>query len=157
MSKIMDIIYHPSPILRQVAKKVNEGKIRGKSMQNFLADMKSTMIAKDGAGLAAPQVGVSERIIIINDQNKKGLTMINPIITRRSWKKIVAEEGCLSVVDESGAIIYGKVERHKSVTCQYFDEQGKKKKIKAEDYLARVIQHEIDHLDGLLFIDHLLD
>lgn len=153
----MDIVYHPSPILRQSAKKISENRIRSKNMQSFIADMISTMSAKDGAGLAAPQVGVSERIIIVNNKNKKNLVMINPVITRRSWKKVVADEGCLSVVNESGSIIYGKVERHKSITCQYFDEQGKKKKIKAEDYLARVIQHEIDHLNGILFIDHLLD
>jgi peptide deformylase len=155
--KIFDIIYHPSPVLRQKAKEISEKKIRTKAMQKFIIDMEATMLEKDGAGLAAPQVGISERLIVIAQKNKKNLVMINPIITRKSWKKAIDNEGCLSVIDEKGEIIYGKVERHKDISCQYFDAQGKKKKIKADDYLARVIQHEIDHLDGILFIDRLID
>lgn len=155
--EILDIIYHPSPILRQTAKKIGEKKIRTKAMQNFIANLEATMLEKDGAGLAAPQVGISERVIVIAQKNKKNLVMINPIITRKSWKKAIDNEGCLSVIDDKGEIIYGKVERHKDISCQYFDAQGKKKKIKADDYLARVIQHEIDHLEGVLFIDRLIN
>jgi len=114
-------------------------------------------LAKDGAGLAAPQVGISEKIVVIAGKNGNNLILINPQITHRSWGKIISEEGCLSIIDNRGRIIYGKVERHKHVTCQYIDAQGKKKKIQAEEPLARVIQHELDHLDGILFIDRLID
>jgi N-formylmethionyl-tRNA deformylase len=82
--------------------------------------------------------------------------MINPKITKKSWGQEVDEEGCLSVVDEKGKIIYGPVSRHKKVTCIYFDENGDKKKIQSEKMLARIIQHETDHLDGILFIDRLV-
>lgn len=155
--KILDIIHHPHPVLRQTAKQISEKKIRSKDMQKFITDMEATMLEKDGAGLAAPQVGISGRLIVIGQKNKKNLVMINPIITRKSWKKAIDNEGCLSVIDEKGEIIYGKVERHQSISCQYFDAQGKKKKLKADDYLARVVQHETDHLDGILFIDRLIN
>lgn len=154
--KILDIIYHPNPILRQTAKEVDIEKINNPKTKQFIESLEATMILKDGAGLAAPQVGISQRIIAISQAGKKNIVMINPVITRRSWKKMIAEEGCLSVIDEDKNIIYGKVERHKHVTCQYFDQQGKKKKLQADEYLARVLQHEIDHLDGILFIDRLI-
>ena len=114
------------------------------------------MKKKDGAGLAAPQIGISERLVVISDRDNKTLILINPRITRRSWGKKVDEEGCLSVIDARGRIIYGKVERNKHITCQYIDQQGKKKKIQADERLSRVILHEIDHLDGILFIDRLI-
>lgn len=156
-AKILDIIYHPSPILRQIAQNINEKKIRSKEMQKFILDLEVTMLKKDGAGLAAPQVGINQRMIVIAQKDKKNLVMINPIITRKSWKKEIDNEGCLSVINDKGEIIYGKVERHKNISCQYFDAQGKKKKIQADNHLARVIQHEIDHLDGILFIDRLIE
>jgi len=153
---IMPIIRHPNPILRQIAKPVTLKEINSAEIKQLLADMDATMREKDGAGLAAPQIGVSKRIVVIADRGNKSIFLINPTITRRSWGKIIAEEGCLSVVDARGKIIYGEVERHKRITCQYFDAQGKKKKIQAEDHQARAIQHETDHLDGVLFIDHLI-
>ncbi|MDD3285771.1 MAG: peptide deformylase [Patescibacteria group bacterium] len=155
--KIMDIVHHPHPILRRPADSVKADKIKSPEFRQFLADMEATMLAKDGAGLAAPQVGTSERIVVIAGKNGDNLILINPQITRRSWGKIIGEEGCLSVIDDRGRIIYGQVERHKHVTCQYIDAQGKKKKIQAEEPLARVIQHELDHLDGILFIDRLVN
>lgn len=154
--KIRDIIHHPHPILRQKAEPVKVEHLNKKELKELLADMEATMIEKDGAGLAAPQIGISKQIVVIADRKGKNLFLINPQITRRSWGKIIGEEGCLSVIDDKGRIIYGQVERHKRVTCQYFDTQGKKKKIQAEEPLARVIQHEIDHLEGILFIDRLV-
>lgn len=154
--KIRDIIHHPHPILRQKAEPVKIEHLNKKELKELLADMEATMIEKDGAGLAAPQIGISKQIVVIADRKGKNLFLINPQITRRSWGKIIGEEGCLSVIDDKGRIIYGQVERHKRVTCQYFDAQGKKKKIQAEEPLARVIQHEIDHLEGVLFIDRLV-
>jgi peptide deformylase len=154
--KIREILHHPHPVLRQIASPVEEEKIKLPEFQQLLADMEETMLKKDGAGLAAPQIGVSEKIIVIAGRDKKQMFLINPKITRRSWAKVIGEEGCLSVIDSRGHIIYGKVERHKHITCQYFDKQGKKKRVQADEQLSRVIQHEIDHLEGILFIDRLI-
>ena len=96
------------------------------------------------------------RLVVINDEkNGKIIFMINPKITKKSWGQEIDDEGCLSVLDEKGKIIYGPVSRHKKVNCVYLDERGEKKKIQAEGLLARIIQHETDHLDGILFIDRL--
>lgn len=154
--KILEIIYHPHPTLRKIAKEIDVNKINTASIKKFASELEATMVLKDGAGLAAPQVDVSQRIIAIAQNKKKNIIMINPVITRRSFKKQTAEEGCLSVIDENGNIIYGRVERHLKISCQYIDLQGKKKKLQADTYLSRVIQHEIDHLDGILFIDRLV-
>lgn len=154
--EIKPILIHPNPILRQMSEPVALKLLNTHEFKQFLADMDATMREKDGAGLAAPQIGVNQRIIVIGNHERKSLILINPQITRKSWGKISGEEGCLSVVDSRGRIIYGEVARHKSITCQYYDPQGKKKKIQADDHLARVLQHEIDHLNGILFIDHLI-
>ena len=112
------------------------------------------MKKKDGAGLAAPQIAKNIRIIVVN-HNDKTIFLINPKITRKSWARETEEEGCLSVLNEKGEIIYAPVERHKKVSCIYVDENGQNKKISAEKILARILQHEIDHLDGILFIDRI--
>lgn len=114
------------------------------------------MLVKDGAGLAAPQIGKNIRVVVINHNNKT-LFMINPKIIKKSWAKEIAEEGCLSVLNENNEIIYGKVERSKKINCSYFNEKGKKIKLKTNKILARAIQHEIDHLDGILFIDKVIE
>lgn len=150
------ILHHPHPTLRQISEPVAEKRFNKTELKQLLADMEETMLKKDGAGLAAPQIGVSERIVVIASRDGKNIFLINPQITRRSWAKVIGEEGCLSVIDSRGRIIYGKVERHKHITCQYFDQHGKKKKVQADEHLSRVIQHEIDHLDGILFIDRLI-
>ena len=118
--------------------------------------MSETMLKKDGAGLAAPQIGQNIRVIVIN-KNEKGMPLINPEITKKSWAKEIDQEGCLSVLNAKGEIYYLPVSRHKKVSCTYFDEKGKKKKIEAEGLLARVIQHEVDHLNGILFIDRAIN
>jgi peptide deformylase len=106
-----------------------------------------TMKEKDGVGLAAPQVGQNIRLIAVN--TKDGVAcMINPKITKKSWAKEWSEEGCLSVPG-----VYGQVKRHKKINCVYLDKNGAKIKIQAEGLMAVVIQHETDHLDGILFID----
>lgn len=156
-AKILTIIYHPHPGLRVKAKSVSLNQIKTIKFNQFIADLELTMEKKDGAGLAAPQVNISQRVIVIAQPKKKNIIMINPIITRHSYKKKVAEEGCLSIINEKGDIIFGLVERHLKITCQYLDPQGKKKKLQADEYLSRVIQHEVDHLDGILFIDRLVD
>lgn len=153
--KILEIIHHPNPILREVSQAIPEEEINSPKIKELAFDLEKTMLEKDGAGLAAPQVGKSIRMVVINHNNQI-LFLINPKITKKSWGKAIEQEGCLSVVDDQGEIIYHPIERHKKVTCLYFDLNGKKKKIQAEDpMLARAIQHELDHLDGILFIDHI--
>lgn len=109
--------------------------------------MAKTMIKSDGVGLAAPQIGKNIRLIVINTKSGK-IAMINPKIKSKSLLKEWKEEGCLSVPDT-----FGLVKRNKKVACAYYDLAGNKQKITGEGLLARVIQHEIDHLDGILFID----
>jgi len=155
MVKQLDIIHHPNPILRKKSRDIKKEELLDKEMKEFLLDMEETMKKKDGAGLAAPQVGKNIRLIVINNEKDKTLFLINPKITKKSWAREIEEEGCLSVINDKGEIIYGPVSRHKKISCIYLDKNGNKKTLAAEKLLARVIQHEIDHLDGILFIDRL--
>jgi len=155
MPKQLPILTNPNPILRKISDKVNPEEISRPNFQELLADIRETMIKKDGAGLAAPQIGQNIRLIAIHHNNKIYF-LINPKITKRSWAREIEEEGCLSVLDKKGEIIYGRVERHKKVNCAYLDEKGRTKKISADKIMSRIIQHELDHLDGILFIDKLV-
>ncbi|MFA7088205.1 MAG: peptide deformylase [Patescibacteria group bacterium] len=155
MPKELEIIINPNPILRKKSEEISLDILSEPNFKEFLADMGETMIKKDGAGLAAPQVGKNIRVIAVN-RNEKPILMINPRITKKSWAREIEEEGCLSVLNKKGEIVYAPVERCKKVNCTYFDEKGKIKKISAEKLLARVLQHEIDHLDGILFIDKMI-
>ncbi len=116
--------------------------------------MIATMLAKDGVGLAAPQVGVNERLVILNFQlggkKSKPIPLVNPEIIDASVKAIIEEEGCLSLPG-----IFGKVKRWKTVTIRFEDETGSPRALELEGLNARAIQHEIDHLGGVLFIDKL--
>lgn len=154
MAKKLEILIHPNPILRKKSAEIKIEELSDKKMKELLLDMEETMKEKDGAGLAAPQIGKNIRLIVISHE-KKTIFLINPTITKKSWARKIEEEGCLSVVNEKGEIIYAPVSRHRRVNCVYLDEIGNKKTLAAEDMLARVIQHEIDHLDGILFIDRL--
>ena len=116
-------------------------------IQKLIKDMITAMKAANGIGLAAPQVGVSSRLFTINIEGKTSV-FINPEIKDISEEKIPFEEGCLSVQK-----IWGPVIRPKKLIVKAFDENGKPVKIRAKGLLARVIQHEIDHLNGTLFID----
>jgi len=147
MSKIFEIITNPNPILRKKSILIEESEIKGKKMREFCQDMTETMIKKDGVGLAAPQVGINSRLVVVTI-NGKPICMINPQITKRSWARAWDEEGCLSVPG-----VYGQVQRNKKINCIYTNPEGEKKKIIAQNLDARIIQHEIDHLDGILFID----
>jgi peptide deformylase len=155
MPKQLPVLINPHPTLRQISDKINPEEINHPDFQELLADMKETMVKKDGAGLAAPQIGKNIRVVVIHHDDKIYF-MVNPKITKRSWAKDIEEEGCLSVLDKKGEIIYGRVERHKKVNCAYLDEKGRTKKISADKIMSRVIQHELDHLDGVLFIDKLV-
>jgi len=143
----LKIIIHPNPILRKKSVEITEKRIPSKELQKLCKDMAVTMREKDGIGLAAPQIGKNIRLIVVNTKDGV-LCMLNPIIKNKSWKKEWHEEGCLSVPG-----VFGKVKRHKKLTCLYLDKKGKKKKAAAQGLLAFVIQHEVDHLDGILFID----
>ncbi len=152
MAKQLTILTHPNPILRKKSIEFDLRKLSDPKIKQLLLDMEITMLEKDGAGLAAPQIGENIRITVINSEEGR-LFLINPQITKRSWARETQEEGCLSVLNDKGEIIYGRVERPKKITCIYYNEKGEKKRIQADKMLARVMQHEIDHLDGVLFID----
>lgn len=145
MANILKITIDPDPILRKISRAIRPDDL--KNYNQLFPDMARTMLEKDGIGLAAPQIGKNIRLIVIN--TKEGpLHMINPEIAKRSWRKEWGDEGCLSVPNT-----FGKVSRHKKVACAYLDKNGQKNTLEAAGLMARVIQHEIDHLDGVLFTD----
>lgn len=137
----------PDPVLRQKAKRVRT--IDG-SIKKLIADMRETLHADPGrVGLAAPQVGVSLRVIVIGIPDEEDIILINPEIVRKRGERLV-NEGCLSV---PGYV--GQISRAESVTAKGRDLNGKEIRIKAKELLAQALEHEIDHLNGLLYIDHL--
>ena len=140
---VLDIMKAGHPVLKQVAEPVE---FVNKKMRTLIEDMAETMYKTDGVGLAAPQIGVSQRIIVLDDGNGL-LELINPEITHKEGSQI-GLEGCLSVPG-----YYGDVERFDKITVKPIDKHNKKVTIKAEGFLARILQHEIDHLDGHLFIE----
>lgn len=153
---ILEVVTPPNPILRQKARKVREFT---PELERLVEDMVATMRAAPGVGLAAPQVNRGLRVITVEfseppedpeqEPNSPRLyTLVNPEITRHSNELVGGSEGCLSLPD-----YYGDVERYKAVTVKGFTPKGQEMKIKAENWLARIFQHEIDHLDGILFID----
>lgn len=140
---VYKVVTAPDPILRQKAQKVekiNDGVLR------LLDNMRDTMYAADGIGLAAPQIGVSKRIIVI-DPGEQLIEMINPQIVYSAGEQ-TAREGCLSVPD-----LVGWCTRAQKVTVRGMNRAGEEIEIEASDLLARAFQHEIDHLDGILFPD----
>ncbi len=154
---LLPLYEYPDPILRQKAEPVTKF---DDELRTFLNDMLETMYADHGAGLAAPQVGVSKRMIVLdaeqeddeNGNHKKGnpMTLVNPEIVYKSEETIFFCEGCLSLPNQRA-----DVERHQKIKVRYQDKNGIEHEIEAEDYLAVILQHEIDHLDGILYIDHL--
>lgn len=147
MSKLLDIITHPSKTLREKSNAIKESEINTEKFQKLFDDMRLTMKEKDGIGLAAPQIGKNIRIIVVNTEDGE-IVMVNPKITKKSFKKEWGEEGCLSVPKT-----FGDVKRHKKIKFCFLDTAGVKKMLEAEGLFSRIIQHEIDHLDGVLFID----
>ncbi|HEV2017401.1 MAG TPA: peptide deformylase [Gemmatimonadaceae bacterium] len=143
---ILDIRVLGDPVLRKPTKPVTEVT---DELRKLIADMFETMYAAEGIGLAAPQVGRAERLAVVDVEGKK-YTLINPEIVSRNGASEKAEEGCLSIPD-----IYGDVERPAEVTIRALDENGNQYEASANELLGRCLQHEIDHLDGRLFIDYL--
>jgi len=144
---IREILIYPDKRLRGKAEAIDFAKENSKQLKRLVADLKETMLAKDGLGLAAPQINVKKRIVVINTKDG-AIALINPKITDGSWLKKIDEEGCLSVPG-----VYGKVKRHHKIKLTAISEDGECIEIDAPGLLARVIQHEVDHLDGILFID----
>jgi peptide deformylase len=136
----------PDPVLRQKAKRVST--IDG-SIPKLVENMIETMRAASGVGLAAPQVGIPLRIIVIGVPDQEPLALINPQIVRKSGQRVI-EEGCLSI---PGYI--GEVTRATSVTAKGLDPKGKELRIKGTELLAQALEHEINHLNGVLYIDQL--
>lgn len=144
---IRDILTHPNKKLRVKSQSIPVKEIVSEEMKTFLVDMEETMLEKDGIGLAAPQIGVHKRVVVVN--TKDGVVaLINPKIIKKSWRKEAEEEGCLSLPG-----IYGFVKRSAKITVEAYGYDGEKINFEAKGLFARVIQHEMDHLDGILFID----
>lgn len=154
MAKILNIITYPDPRLKEKSRELTVEELASSEIQVLLRDMAATMKAKDGAGLAAPQIAQNIRVVCLSQRDQE-FYLINPVITKKSWGTQIEDEGCLSILNKEGEIVFGKVERHKRVTCSFLDQKGNKKKIQADGMLARAIQHELDHLDGILFIDRM--
>ncbi len=147
--RVRRLVINPDSRLRRIAQTVDLAMLQDKKFQELIVDMAKTMLVKDGVGLAAPQIGRNWRLIVVNTD--EGVwPMINPVLSDLSSATLVEEEGCLSVPN-----VFGPVRRAKELTCHYINEFGQEVHLLAKGALARVIQHEIDHLDGVLFIDHL--
>jgi len=140
-----------SPVLRERAKPVPEV---DDVVRAFVDDLFETMHAAKGVGLAANQVGVPLRVAVVDvgggDEHPDPLVLINPVVTPQGDLVETAEEGCLSIPD-----IFGDVERPVAITLEALDRDGKPYRMDVEGYKARAVQHEVDHLDGVLFLDHL--
>ena len=148
---IKTILTEPNQLLRQVSKKVDNV---GDDERKLMDDMLETMYAANGIGLAAIQIGVPKRIIVMdiskNENKKEPRYFVNPVIKKKDILKSTYEEGCLSVPNQ-----FAEIDRPKKCDVEYLDYNGEKKILKAEGLLATCIQHEMDHLEGILFIDYL--
>ena len=150
------IVTLPDPVLKRKARAITKF---DKNLQTLIDDMVETMRAAPGVGLAAPQIGLSDRLVVIEyyekeqeeeneDAPKKIWVVINPEIIKPSEETLLGIEGCLSIPG-----LVGEVERHAEVQVKALNRQGKPVKIKAKGWLARIFQHEIDHLNGILFTE----
>ena len=148
---VKTILTEPNKLLRQVSKPVERVT---KEEQNLMDDMLDTMYAANGIGLAAIQIGVPKRIIVMdlskNPEKKEPRYFVKPIIKNKNPEKATYEEGCLSVPNQ-----FAEIDRPSKCDIEYLNYNGEKKLLKAEGLLATCIQHEMDHLEGILFIDYL--
>jgi len=148
---VKTILTEPNKLLRQISQSVDHV---GENEQKLMNDMIETMYAANGIGLAAIQIGFQKRIIVMDiskdKTNKSPMYFVNPIILNKATEQSTYEEGCLSVPDQ-----FAEIDRPNKCEVEYLDYNGEKKLLKAEGLLATCIQHEIDHLEGILFIDYL--
>jgi len=148
---IKPLIILPDPLLRQVSKPIERVDA---DLQRLADDMLETMYDAPGIGLAAIQIGVPRRMLVIDvsreGEEKQPLVFVNPEVVASTDERSVYEEGCLSIPD-----YYAEVERPATVTVKYLDRDGKEQTVQADGLLATCLQHEIDHLNSVLFIDHI--
>ncbi len=145
------ILIAPHPLLKLKARPVETV---DDDIRRLMDDMLETMYRAPGIGLAAPQVGVSLRVVVVDlakkDEPPAPLRLVNPEITWRSEEQVVMEEGCLSLPEQ-----FAELARPASIRLAYLDERGEPRTLEADGMLARCLQHEVDHLDGILFVDRL--
>ncbi|MFA6533942.1 MAG: peptide deformylase [Patescibacteria group bacterium] len=146
----MKVITLPDPRLRLRAKKISLTKLAEPKFQRFILDLAKIMKTDQGIGIAAPQVAESVRLMIV-EVDGGPMPFVNPQILWKSIRQEVGEEGCLSVPG-----VYGLVKRARQLLLTYQEPSGKRKNLRAKGLLARVLQHEIDHLNGILFIDRMI-
>jgi peptide deformylase len=148
---IRKILTEPNKLLRQISEPVEKVGVEEKKLMD---DMLDTMYEAPGIGLAAIQIGIPKRIIVMDisrdEKKKEPRYFVNPTIKNKNKEKSIYEEGCLSVPDQ-----FAEIERPNACEVEYLDYDGKKQILKAEGLLATCIQHEMDHLEGILFIDYL--
>ncbi|MBT4120766.1 MAG: peptide deformylase [Candidatus Magasanikbacteria bacterium] len=160
---MLQIIAIPTESLREVSKEIDRNFLLSANTQHFIQQLIATMYNDDGVGIAAPQVEKNIRICIIGTEGIKldkktsvsadeNLILVNPVWTKTSIRKDWDTEGCLSVPKT-----YGKVKRYKHIMVKALDKDGNELNFEAHNFFARVIQHEVDHLDGILFIDKAKD
>ncbi len=162
---MLPVIHEPNPILRTRSEEIDPADLRAPRMQQLMDDMIDAMYDDDGIGLAAPQIGKNIRLFTIGKEamkhfdvdegtvpKHKDFVLVNPVWTRMSRKTAWDTEGCLSVPKT-----FGKVKRYVDIYVEGLDRHGNVVKFRASKYLARVIQHETDHLNGILFIDKAKD
>ena len=152
----LELKYRGDPILRMISEKID---IKAESNLNELIEsLKELVNLKKGVGLAAPQVGILKRLIIIKDMDTNVYyEMINPELIWTSFDKEYGLEGCLSVIDKDGNSVYDKVWRFKRIRVKWLDKDGNiHEKLFKNNLESRIIQHEIDHLDGKLFLDYIV-
>ena len=146
MGKDVKVIYIGNPLLRLVSKKIE---VFDEKLREFVEELSKAMYVEDGVGLAAPQVGVSKRIFVY-DAGEGIRVVINPEFLWKSEETVKMEEGCLSIPG-----IYADLFRPSSVKLRYQDVEGNFHEEELSEYAARIVQHEADHLEGVLFVDHL--
>jgi len=149
---LITILEHPHPTLRKVAADREAAAIADPAFQRLLDDMFETMYAAPGIGLAAPQVDIMERFLVldVSEERDQPMVMVNPVIRERSDELRVHQEGCLSIPG-----VFADVTRADGIEVEALDREGRSFVLRADGLLATCIQHEIDHLDGKLFIDYL--
>jgi len=143
----LPIISLPDSSLRKRSKEVDKKEIPEPAFQAWLDDLVETMHVADGVGIAAPQIGRGIRVFVATNKNVAHV-LINPEIIGKSWRRVDGEEGCLSVPGK-----YGIVSRHRAIKMKALNREGKTVHFNAKGFFARVLQHELDHLDGILFLD----
>ncbi len=144
------LLVHPDEALRRVSQDVPVSDLLSKETTDLIRDLKETMVVENGVGVAAPQIGIFKRIIVV-ETSEGPQAFLNPRIVRHSIRKVESEEGCFSVRG-----VYGIVQRYRSVVVEAYNELGEEVTIQADHLPAIVFQHEIDHLNGVLFIDKVI-